>query len=201
MTTTNWTDVLSFSKFDTALGTLTSIRFDLSGIVQGVGNAESLDASPTSVTLALGSVLALTRPDHSTLVVANPVFSQTFDLMAYDGAIDFGGTSGASTGSVSATGANDFVSDSAADVALFSAPGGGTVALGLGAVGRSSGAGSGNLVTQFMTAASGFAQITYGYTPMAAAAAADVPEPASLALVCGGLGLLGVARRRGRVRV
>jgi predicted porin len=33
-TTTNWTDVLSFAKFDSSLGTLTSIRFDLSGAVQ-----------------------------------------------------------------------------------------------------------------------------------------------------------------------
>ena len=39
MATTNWTDVLGFSKFDTSLGTLTSIRFDLTGVVQGIGNA------------------------------------------------------------------------------------------------------------------------------------------------------------------
>eukprot|EP01034_Spumella_vulgaris_P000858 gene858-1136_t len=49
--TTNWTDFLSFGKFDTSLGTLTSIKFDLSGTVQGAGSAESLDAAASSVTL------------------------------------------------------------------------------------------------------------------------------------------------------
>jgi len=193
LTTTNWTDALSFSKFDTNLGTLTAIRFDLSGVVEGVGNAESLDGSASTVKLSLGSLLGLTRPDNSTLVVTNPVFSQTFNFSAFDNTFDFGGTSGATTGSVSATGADFFVSSSASDFALFSALGGGTINLGLNAIGNSSGTGSGNLITQFNTAASGVAKVTYTYAPTVA-----VPEPASLALVFGGLGLLGVTRRRNK---
>lgn len=193
MATTNWTDVLSFSKFDTSLGTLTSIKFDLSGAVQGSGNAESLDAAASDVSLSLGALLGLTRPDGSTLVVTNPLFSQVFNFSAFDGSINFGGTSGGSTGTVSANGANFFVSSSASDFSLFSALGGGTINLGLNAVGNSSGTGAGNLVTQFNTAAAGNVVVTYTYT-----SASVVPEPATLATLLAGLGLMGAVRRRGK---
>ncbi len=193
LSTTNWTDALSFGKFDTSLGTLTSIRFDLSGMVQGSGNAESLDAAASDVTLSLGALLGLTRPDGSTLVVTNPLFSQVFNFSAFDGAINFGGTSGGSTGTVSANGANFFISSNASDFSLFSALGGGTINLGLNAVGNSSGTGAGNLLTQFNTAASGNVLVTYTYTP-----ASDVPEPATLATLAAGLGLMAAVRRRAK---
>ena len=191
--TTNWTDALSFGKFDTSLGTLTSIKFDLSGMVQGSGNAESLDAAASNVTLSLGALLGLTRPDGSTLVVTNPLFSQVFEFSAFDGTFNFGGTSGGSTGTVSANGANSFVSSNASDFSLFSALGGGTINLGLNAVGASSGTGAGNLITQFNTAAAGNVLVTYTFTPTG-----EVPEPATLATLISGLGLMGAVRRRAK---
>ena len=188
--TTNWANSLTLGKFNTSLGTLTSIKFDLTGTVRGFGNAESMDESSSNVTLTLSSMLTLNRPDSSTLVVANPVFSQTFAFSAYDDVFDFAGTSGGMTGTVTSTNSNFFVSSSASDFALFSALGGGSINLGLAARGNSTGSGSGNLVTQFRTSAAGNALVTYTYT------AAAIPEPASLALLLGGLGLIGVARRR-----
>lgn len=189
---TNWTSTLNFGKFDTSLGTLNSIRFDLSGLVQGTGMAESDDEDATTVNLSLGSILKLSRPDGTQLVLSNPVFSKVFEFSAGDGNVDFAGTSGGSTGLVNASAAEFFVSTSSSDFALFSALGGGTINLGLKATGASSATGAGNLATIFQTFAAGTVNVTYDYTPFAA----EVPEPASLAMILGGLGLMGLSRRR-----
>ncbi len=191
---TNWTNMLSFGMFDSSLGTLNSIKFDLSGLVQGIGKAESDDEEATTFNLNLGSLLKLSRPDGSALVVTNPVFNQVFKFSASDGDIDFAGTSGGSTGTVTATAtaADFFVSTSASDFALFSALGGGQIGLALKATGASGATGSGNLSTIFQTWAAGSVKVTYDYTPVAV----EVPEPASLATILAGLGLMGAVRRR-----
>lgn len=193
MTTTNWTDSLAIGKFDTTLGTLTSIQFVLTGGVSGVGKAESLDNSASNVMLNLGSVLTLTRPDSSTLVIANPLFSNTYSFTTFDGVIDFGGTSGTTTSTVFNSKTASFDSNSASDFGLFSSAGGGNVNLGLGATGASSGSGSGNLITQFNTLASGDVKVIYTYT----AAVTAVPEPETYAMMLLGMGMVGaIARRR-----
>lgn len=191
LTTTNWSDTLSFGKFDTKLGTLTSIKFELNGTVAGIGRAESLDGAASNVTLTLGSLLTLQRPDGSTLVVANPVFSTGYQFSAFDGGIDFAGSSGASTGQVSNSGSNAFTSFNANDFAAFSAAGGGGIGLKLTAMGNSSANGAGNLISTFNTAAAGDVKVVYEYT-----AAAPVPEPETYGMLLLGMGVLGLARRR-----
>ena len=193
LATTNWSDTMGLGKFDSNLGTLTSIKFHLEGAVQGSGRAESLDGGASDVTLSLGSLLTLYRPDYSTLLVANPVFTQTFALSAFDGSIDFAGTSGANTGPRSSTGSNAFTSGNASDFALFSSAGGGLIYLGLNAMGSSTGSGSGNLLTQFQTAASGRVEVTYEYI-------SAVPEPETYVMLLTGLALAGVTARRRKPR-
>ncbi|MRW94861.1 choice-of-anchor E domain-containing protein [Duganella sp. FT80W] len=190
-TITAWTDILSIGKFDSNLGTLNSITFALDGIVSGAGRAESLDGAASTVTLSLSSILTLARPDGSTIVVTNPVFSKGYSLTAFDGSIDFAGGSGASTGQVSSNHSESFVSNSTYDYSLFSQAGGGTINLGLGATGVSNGSGAGNLITQFATSAAGNVTVSYNYTPTT-----PVPEPETYAMLISGLGLLGLVRRR-----
>ena len=189
ITESDWSETLRFSKFNTKLGTLNSIKFDLSGLVTGAGFAENRGSNAAKVTLTLGSTIELTRPDGSTLVVANPVFDQIYSLGRYDRVLDFGGTSGVHTGTVEASKAESFLSSSASDFALFS--GRGFIELGLSALGTSFAKGPGNVTSGFDTFASGAVQVTYDYTPFA-----EVPEPATLATMLAGFGLMGAVRRR-----
>ena len=190
LSTTNFTSPLSFGKFDTALGTLNSITFELDGSIQGLGRAESLNATASNVTLTLGAILTLKRPDGSTLIAENPNFSQSFAFARFDGVRDFAGSSGGTTGTRAATASDLFVSTSASDFALFSALNGGTIDLNLNAVGASRATGSGNLMTAFQTLAAGNVRVTYDYRPTA------VPEPETYAMLLAGLGLLALRRQR-----
>jgi len=188
-TETDWSEALRFSKFDTKLGTLNSIKFDLSGLVSGAGFAENRGSNATKVTLTLGSTIELTRPDGTTLVVANPLFDQAYNLLRYDGTMDFAGASGIHTGTVQASSAESFLSSSTSDFALFS--GNGFIELGLSAFGTSFAKGPGNVTYGFDTFASGAVQVTYDYTPFA-----EIPEPATLETMLAGFGLMGAVRRR-----
>ncbi|MGF6274765.1 hypothetical protein ABIB38_003156 [Massilia sp. UYP11] len=189
MTETDWSEALRFSKFNTKLGALNAITFDLNGLVSGAGFAENRGSSAANVTLTLSSTMTLTRPDGSTLGVANPVFNQVYRLARYDRVVDYGGTSGIHTGTIEASSAASFLSSSASDIALFS--GNGFIELGLSALGTSFAQGPGNVITGFDTLASGAVQVTYDYTPFA-----EIPEPATLATMLAGFGLMGAVRRR-----
>jgi hypothetical protein len=190
--TTDWTSLLSIGKFDTSLGHLNSITFNLSGTVQGIGSAESLDNDATNVLLSLGSSLTLARPNGSTLTAVNPNYSQSFSFAEFDGEIDFAGASGGSTGLRLATATSSFSSSSASDFALFSSHGGGLINLGISATGAADASGSGNLATEFSTSAGARVSVTYNYAP--------VPEPETYAMMLAGLGLLALARRRKAVK-
>ncbi len=191
LSTANWRDILVLDKFNTSLGTLNSITFGLVGSAQGIGRVESLAGAATHITLSLGSIFTLSRPDSSSLVnVNNPIFSQNFSLSGFDGAIDFAGASGGSTGLLSSSKSNSFTSTSINDFALFSAVGGGKINLGISATAMSDSAGAGNLVAYVQTLAAGYTTVSYNYT------AAPIPEPETYAMMLVGIGLLGFAKRR-----
>ncbi len=188
LTTTNWNETFDVVGFDSQNGTrvLKSVEITLNGDVVGNAQAESLDMGATLIELSLQATLTLSLTAAGTeLAEVIPVVNESFNASAFDGAIDFGGTSGVSflelSGSASESESinTQSVLDEFIDVA--------SVSLDADATGSSFGSGAGNLITQFATEAGLDWEITYVYNV--------IPAPGALALL--GLGGLVAGRRRG----
>src|SRR5262249_6597217 len=118
--------------------------------------------------LQFQATLTLTRPDLSVIVVTVPLANFNDSLTAFDGTIDFGGTSGVTHPGINAMASNSATSPPpASDITLFTGPAGnpGTIVLPIRGWGTSFASGSGNVITQFMTAASANVQVCYTYLP------------------------------------
>ena len=184
MTTTDWGQTLPIPKFDSSLGILQSIKLTLAGQVQGDASYENLGAGPASVTLSLQAALKLQRPDGSVLAEIIPLASITANPSAYDGSINFAGSSGGTYIGLSDSITEISTITNPADLALFTGPG--TIDLGFSATGSSTGTGAGNLITSFSTKAAGQVEVVYEYT--------TIPEPATMGLLA--LGGLLLRRKR-----
>jgi hypothetical protein len=161
---TNWSSSVSIPKFDPTLGDLVSIEFQLQAQVRGSARAESLDNSPTTVNTQFAATITLTRPDLSLLVVSVPVANFTDNFTAFDGVIDFGGTSGVTHANILANDMQSVMSPPpASDLVLFT--GAGNIVLPVTAAGNSMATGSGNLITQFSTEAEALVRVCYNYLP------------------------------------
>jgi hypothetical protein len=194
-TTTDIIDqMIALQGFNTALGTLNSVTIDFTGTGQFKQYYENLDG-PGSITYTTDSLAVnLLMPDNSTqLFNFNQNEVHTYTFTAYDGTLDYGGTSGGTyyypvnmVGSTSLT--------SPANLTQFTNPGLLDLYLNAsGAVGWTISGGNNN-VGAGLTAGADIS-VTYDYTP--------VPEPSSLGLLIGGLGLLiGIHRtRRGNLPI
>jgi hypothetical protein len=181
---TNFNSSVSVPKFNPALGTLTKVIFELSGHVEGQAKFESLDAGATTISMQLAAQVKLQRPDLSSLVVAFPLAMTSDNASAFDGVMDFGGTSGKTYPALAGDDNEMSMTTAPLDLALFT--GMGNIMLPVMATGASSGSGAGNLLLQFNTSASSDVTVTYEYTV--------IPEPATAMLVS--LGALGLFRRR-----
>jgi len=163
---TNWNQSMTFPKFDPALGQLVSIDFTLGGHIEGQARAESLDSSPTVVTLNFQADITLTRPDLSVIVVTIPIATFNDTFTAFDGVLDFGGTSGTTHSGITANASNSASSPRPlSDLVLFTglpnAPG--TITLPVTAAGTSIAQGSGNVASLFNTSASATCTVCYNF--------------------------------------
>jgi hypothetical protein len=185
LTTTNWTDNLSLNRFDSSLGTLTGVSFSYSGSVSSNFSLESLDNAPSIVTVNAAGQLVFSGPFSDTL---NIMGSTTQALSAFDGVIDFGGTSGAIVGPVTGSQGGIF----AVVGSLASFIGAGAFNVGVAGTGLSNASGAGNLITQISTQAGADVTVTYTFDALTQ----QVPEPSGLALVGLALAAAGAASRR-----
>ena len=162
LATTNWNTTVTIPKFDQGPNCiLDSVGFCLYGHVEGLAKFESLDGAPATVTMNLQATITLQRPDNSVLATVIPLAQTVDNVAAFDGTIDFLGTSGKTYAALSGDKSETAVTTAPADLALFSGPG--TITLPAAAAGTSNGSGAGNLVLQWNTSASVGASIVYCY--------------------------------------
>lgn len=165
---------------------LEEVDWTFVGDVSGTSRAENKDTDPRTLTLTLTAAEQLYDIGGNPLgPPINPTNSQIFNATAFDGVLDFGGTSGVTYSGLLGTDSTGGTITSG----LASYIGGGTFSFNASAKGNSVGTGSGNMAYEFDTSADATAKIRYGYD--------YVPEPATGALMLTGLvGALLLRRRR-----
>jgi hypothetical protein len=156
-------------RFDPALGTLNFVDVCITGRAQGSCAVETLDPFPNTAMLNFAVQVDLMRPDTSVIATAIPSAAFTDNLSAFDGTIDFGGTSGVMHTGIDVLVTSQLDLTSAADLALFTGTAGnpGMIVLPVRAQGVSTATGVGHLITQFLSNGTGIVSVCYDYTPVA----------------------------------
>ncbi len=115
LTTTDWTVTISLPRFDATLGTLQSVEFQLSGVNRTATRFENRDATPWTTTTGSDVAISVSEPLLGTLVAATPVVRFVNEVEAFDGSLDYGGTSGATNPALDASAAASAVLDAGTD--------------------------------------------------------------------------------------
>jgi hypothetical protein len=161
--TTDWTRTQSVNQFNPSLGTLTAVEVTNAGSLSSRIRVESLDSAPATVTGTVSGNLTLTGPAVNSLVTATNAATETFQAGAFDGTIDFAGSSGKDFGNKSSGGSNVEVLTSPADLAKYI--GLGQVSFTENAHATSTADGAGNLLSQINSTAQATVSVKYDYIP------------------------------------
>lgn len=204
---TNWTENLSFTQFDPALGTLNSILFSLTGGIEARIGFENIKGPTSTVTSSAAATITVRDPiSNVVLVQVIPANTITDVLTGFDLNFNYGGTSGRNYGyqpgdllfvtvgpDLGARTATATTSVSHSPLSSFI--GTGQVLVPVTAINLTTVTGTGGSINStFDTLAEAELTLIYDYT----AAPIVVPEPATSALAGLSLVILGAAWRKRR---
>ncbi|NEO52772.1 MAG: PEP-CTERM sorting domain-containing protein [Okeania sp. SIO3B5] len=178
--------LLSVQKFDGNLGELQSVTIGFDGQIVGDALVESLDAQAQTLTFTLGGTLTLLGDE----ILNNPLFeeavsaSASFEATAFDGVMDFSGTSGKSFEGLIATLSGENLYDDQAVLDFFT--GAENVEFLFSASTDSKVTGAANIFAGITTQAGASVSVTYAYEVIDGDVLSErVPEPSAIL----GLGL------------
>ena len=148
------------NQFDPSLGTLQSILIKVDGRIVSDIKIENLDDQSSAVAGTVSGNVLVSGPGFNLNVniLGNAAIAQT--LGAYDGTTDFGGSSGVSLGSKTATGSNTQTL-TGSDMGPYI--GTGTVNLSFLAQATTQASGGGNLMANITNQGGGTVTVTYSY--------------------------------------
>lgn len=160
-TTTNFSTVVSFDQFDDMGGTLVleSVSITMNAMLNGTIQTESLDQSASSIQTNLDAMLSLSGGLGELLSFTIPTVVNMFSASAFDGSVDFGGTSGVSYFNLGGAVSSNETYVDGATLAFFT--GTGTEDFTFDALASSFVTGSGNMFSSFNMMAGASIIITY----------------------------------------
>ncbi|MEZ4707421.1 MAG: choice-of-anchor E domain-containing protein [Caldilineaceae bacterium] len=161
---TNWTAIRNLPQFDPSLGTLLGVEVIGSVLISNTTSLESLDAASAVITGTMGGSGILTDTFGNQATAAVSEIAGVYNAAAFDGSMDFAGSSGVVFPSVQAGSVASYVLTGPQMLPYI---GTGTIAFSMKGTGNTFGAGAANLLIYGRTDAAGTVSVKYCYEPSA----------------------------------